>query len=110
MSALKRVEENLKSYGLGRLLEKLANKQDKVVQAVRNTGKDGMITIKIKYKNKGANSMQVFAEVTAKVPEHAIPVVEMYANDDGLHDENPAQMDFENVHRLDDDRKTIHEV
>jgi len=106
MSDIKRLLSNLESYGLGGFLQQLNDKQDRVLQAVRNTGKPGKIKIIIKYKAKGASGIKVSPKVEATIPA-PIRDVEMFVNDDGLFEENPDQMNFENVHRIDDKKKTI---
>lgn len=42
--------DNLVSYGLGHLVDDLANEQNRIVDAVRETGKSGSLTISFKFK------------------------------------------------------------
>jgi len=52
-SEVDRFNENMKSYGLGKALENLAEKQIKVVEAVSNTGLQGTLTLTLKFKRAG---------------------------------------------------------
>jgi hypothetical protein len=97
--------DNMKSYGLGDVLRKLSERQDAVVSAVNDTGLPGEITLNLKFKRVGQHGMAVVPKVTAKVPEKPMQSVEMYVKDNKLYEDNPDQMNIENVHQIDVNKK-----
>jgi len=107
---LARFEENLKTYGIGGLLRRANRKQQEVLAGVLETGKKGQLTIKIVYQPSGMNEVAVTAEVSAKVPERSLDSVKMYADHRGLFEDNPDQMNFDNIRQIDDKPKKVKEM
>lgn len=101
----------MKSYGLGRVVDTLAEFQEQIVAAVRDTGKAGELTLKLKFKRSGQNGMIVDPTITPKIPRQPIQAVEMYADDNNqLHEENPDQMTFDKDVIKPDFKKTVNQV
>ena len=103
--------ENMKSYGLGKALENLAEKQLKVVEAVHDTGLQGTLTLVLKFKRAGQSGIAVSADVKHTVPQRPMQTVEMFMDENhNLHEENPDQLTFgENVHQI-DEKKDVHQA
>lgn len=110
MDKANRFLDNMTSYGLGKVVDNMADTQQKIVDAVRETGKQGEITLKLKFKRSGPNGMSVEPSITSKIPVHSIKQVEMFADEDGfLHENNPDQLTHENVHQGDFNKKEVHQ-
>ena len=108
MSDAKKFLDNMTSYGLGGLVGELADEQLKVIDAVRNTGLAGSVSMTLKFKRTGDEKVAVQAVVKASVPRQPMNVVEMFADEENvLHESNPKakQLDFENVHAMEDHKK-----
>ena len=99
--------KNLESFGLGDLLRDAGDEQMKVVDAVKATFLQGKLTIELTYSPKGRNGIKVSSKVTAKIPKTPLESVEMFVPDDecNLYEENPAQMNFDNVKQMKPDKK-----
>jgi len=108
MDDANRFLDNLSSYGIGHLVDDLAVEQKKVVNAVRETGKAGTITLKLSFKRRGPTTVEIDANVTSKIPKQQVGKVEMFADDKNhLHESNPAQLSFgDNVTPI-DGKKTV---
>ncbi len=103
--------ENMKSYGLGKALENLAEKQLKVVEAVHDTGLQGELNLTLKFKRVGQSGIAVAANVKCKVPQRPMQTVEMFMDENhNLHEDNPEQLSFENVHSIEDGKKNVNQV
>ena len=98
----KRFIENLESYGLGQLIERLEESQDEVIAAVMETGLAGKVTLTLNFKREDSVGVRVTPKISAAVPQRAIKPVEMFVDTETNHltEENPAQMSFDNVHEL----------
>jgi len=100
----------MESYGLGSVVDQLDDLQPAIVEAVRDTGRMGRLTLTLTYKRVGLNTVAVGATVAPVIPRQALQAVEMFADDNnGLHEEDPAQFNFENIHSI-DKKKTVHEI
>jgi len=90
--------DNMTRFGLGKVLEEMADYQNQVVEGVRETGKVGELTLKLKFKKYDKHGVIVEPVVTHKIPKLPIKPVEMWADDSNyLHDHNPDQLTHENV-------------
>lgn len=88
----------MEQYGLGEFLPRLHDHQAKIIPAVRQTGKQGELTIKIKWKPSGQKGIVVTASFTPKPPVKGIPDVEMFVTEDNKLTENdPDQMRLDDV-------------
>jgi hypothetical protein len=93
--------ENMESYGLGYVTARMSQLQDKIVEAVQETGLNGKITLDLTFKRKGASGIVVAAKLSPKVPEAPIQSVEMFVDENfKLHEENPSQMNYDNVSQI----------
>ncbi len=95
--------DNLTSYGVGYLVGEMAEHQQKIVEAVKETGRTGSVTLKLSYKMNGEKQVIVNADITPKIPRKPVGQVVMFTDDENqLHEENPAQLKYntENVVKL----------
>lgn len=95
--------ETLRELRSGRTLEDLAEELAAVVQAVRNTGKAGELTLKLKIKppgKGGATYLTIEDSVSTKLPklDHADSVF-FFTKDGGLsrHDPEQGELQFRAV-------------
>ena len=80
--------------------------QPRVVAGVRESGLMGTLTLKLTFKRVGAAGVAVSGKITEKIPRSQIQAVEMFADENhNLYEENPAQMNFDNVHVIDKQKK-----
>jgi hypothetical protein len=111
MDKANRFLDNMVSYGLGKVVDEMADLQLKIVEAVRETGKVGELTLKLKFKRSGPHGMMVDPSVTSKVPKHPIKQVEMFADEENiLHDSDPNQLTHDNVEVVDFKNRNVNEV
>ncbi len=98
--------ENLESYGIGGVAKKMTDIQLKIVDAVRNTGLKGQLKLILSYRMAGANGIEVTAKVSGNVPEPPLEVVKMFVDDGNiLHENDPRQMNFDDVNVIAIDKK-----
>lgn len=98
--------KNLKSFGIGRLLDELSEEQAKAIQATRHTGKVSSVTIKLKYKSKGIDEVVITPSLTSSIPKDEIGAVSMFVDQDGqLHENDPRQMEIGDVIELPNNKK-----
>lgn len=104
--------ENLKSYGIGYVLERMLGLQKKIIMAVRETGLTGKLTLVLKFKRAGSRGIVVSAKITPVIPEAPIQAVEMFVDEENiLHEQDPDQMSFDNVTQLaSQDKQTANQV
>ena len=60
--------DNLTSYGVGYLVDEMAELQQKIVEAVSECGKSGSLTLKLSYKMNGEKQVIVNANVSTAGP------------------------------------------
>lgn len=102
---------NLRSYGIGDLLSEAAEAQGEIVARVREKGGTGKLTIEISYKLENIVDIKVSSKVKVKFPESKIRSVNMFPDENcDLHEENPAQMNFDNVQRIEVKPKKINQA
>ncbi len=105
-----RFMKNMQSYGLGSLMNEMADEQDKIVAAVRTTGKTGKLVITLNFKRSGQHGVIVDPKIAPTIPRKPLQAVEMYATDDNkLHDDNPDQLTHENVYQI-EEKKEVNQV
>lgn len=100
MNIEKQFIENLHSYGLGSVIEQLAEDQLKVIKAVQETGKVGTLVLTLKFKAKGKKQVHVGAEVSSKIPAVPVDIVSMFVDQKGvLFEQDPQniQVDMDKV-------------
>lgn len=103
--------KNLESYGLGYVVTRMDTLQEKIIAAVRETGLKGKLKLDLNFRRVGSNSIKVAAKITPTIPEIPIQTVEMFVDENNhLHEENPDQTNFENVHVLDQDKKNATQI
>ena len=111
MSTGKKFVENMESYGLGAMLDELADDQKKVIGGVRQTGKKGKLILELNYTRRGHHDVAVDAKIKATVPRAPLEPVVMYADDkNDLHEENPDQLSTDNVLQLGQGQKEANQV
>lgn len=88
--------DNLTSFGVGNLVDEMAEDQEKIIEAVTESGKSGSLTLKLSYKRNGENQIIVNADLSPKIPRKAVAQVSMFRDKDNqLHEENPDQLAFD---------------
>jgi hypothetical protein len=60
--------DTLRDIETGVLLDELSEHQNKLIEAIRRTGKAGSLTIVLNYKPEGEGQMTIKAEVKSKAP------------------------------------------
>ena len=107
-----RFVENINSYGLGSLLDELADEQGKIVSAVMQTAKKGKLVLELNYKRRGNNEIEVSANVKPTIPRVGLDSNAMFVKtgDTELHDENPDQMTVDDAISFDRDKKKVNQV
>lgn len=111
MDKANRFMDNMTSYGLGKVVDEMANFQLQIVSAVKETGKVGELTLKLKFKRSGPHGIVVEPTVTPKIPRHSIKQVEMFVDEeDFLHEADPNQLTHDNVEVVDFKKRSINEV
>ena len=91
--------DNMVSFGLGEMLEELADAQTQVIEAVRDTLKTGSIVLTLKYKPNGKYNIDVNHQVKPTIPKAPGKVATMFQDEDNLlHEQDPQnkQLDFDN--------------
>ena len=68
MSKARPFIDTLRDIEAGGLLDELSETQHSLVDAIRQTGKGGELTIKLTYKPDGSGQMTIKADVKAKEP------------------------------------------
>jgi hypothetical protein len=88
--------ELLQSLRRGELIAQADDKLTQVITAMRETGGNGTLTIKMPFKMNKAGQIECTPEVAAKIPTKPIGTGIFYASDDGkLSRRDPNQMDIE---------------
>ena len=106
--------DNLVSFGLGDMIEEWAEAQKKVLAGVRETAKQGTLTINLKFKRNGKFGTDVDYEIKKKVPKPANKTSPMFQDEDNfLHEQDPnnKQVDMEDVIDMQERKeKAVNEV
>ncbi|OWU83828.1 hypothetical protein ATO6_15475 [Oceanicola sp. 22II-s10i] len=88
--------EFLQSFRRGELLRQADAHLTKVVTAMRETGQDGEITIKLPLKFNKAMQIEITPKISSKAPDPAMGTGIYFADDDGnLTRRDPNQLDIE---------------
>ena len=100
------IVKNLSEYGFGTLLPRLEEMQDRLIKAVRETGKPGTITLKLTFKPQGIKEVKVDTSLTPSIPEKTIDPVSMFIVDDNkLSPNDPDQVTIDNVININEKEK-----
>ena len=82
----------LRELGAGQTLDTLTEDLSDVVAAVRATGKQGEVTLKLTVKPNGAHGVAVADKITSKIPKEDRGETLFFTDDDGgLHRRDPRQ-------------------
>ncbi len=85
--------DNLVAYGGAKTIDRAADYQSEIVEAVRRTGKKGSLTIKMDFVRKGQSEVIVDVNVVPKIPQAGFDRVVMFSDEKNrLFEENPQQM------------------
>lgn len=89
------VPDTLSAIRKGGLVAEVEDLIPQVVQAVRDTGKVGEVTIKLKFKRADADVVTVTDDVSHKKPRREVPASLFFADDTNrLHRSDPRQADL----------------
>jgi hypothetical protein len=101
--------DTLRELGRGDCHDELTEEMAKLVQTVRERGKAGELTLKVKLKpaGKGESDMLVLEHaISTKLPPRERPQTIMFATEDGeLTRRDPRQMDLEDLRPIDGGRR-----
>lgn len=88
--------EFLQTFRRGELLHQADGRLTAVVEAMRETGGNGTLTIKLRFKMNKAGQIECIPDVAASIPMKPLGTGIYYASDDGkLSRRDPNQMDIE---------------
>ena len=102
--------DTLNAVRFGQLQDELTVKFDQLIQACRDTGKTGEITLKLKLRPLKGSSQQVEISdaILLNKPEFDNGTTIMFINKDGnLQREDPRQMSLEGLRQVDTDTGEI---
>lgn len=89
------IQDTLEELGGGEVLNAADNELRQVVRAVRETRRQGSLSINIKVKPNGEEAVMLEAKVDGKPPVKALPETTFFANRDGeLLNRPPEQQDL----------------
>ena len=80
--------DTLRTVEYGHLLDELTEVQHEVVEAVNKTGKQGQITIVLKYKQETEGQIRIEADIKDKVPQQARGGTLFFLTPEGNLDQN----------------------
>ena len=102
--------KNLESYGIGQVIEELADLQTQIIAAVQETGLAGKLKLELAFKRVDFTNIVVGAKITPTIPRVAPNIVTLFVDENNqLHEQDPKQLNFENVHQI-DDKKEINQI
>lgn len=88
--------EFIQSFRRGELLETGDQKLNELIEAIRETGGNGSLTMKITLKTNKAGQIEAVPDIAIKKPQRSMGTGIYFATDDGrLTRRDPNQMDFE---------------
>ncbi|MFG6083810.1 hypothetical protein ACEUZ9_000127 [Paracoccus litorisediminis] len=88
--------EFIQGFRRGELLETGDQKMTELVEAIRETGNGGSLTLKVGIKVNKAGQLEIVPDITIKKPTRSMGTGIYFATDDGrLTRRDPNQMDFE---------------
>ncbi|MEX3777807.1 hypothetical protein [Pseudomonas sp. MYb118] len=95
MSKARPFIDTLRDIEAGGLLDELSETQHSLIDAIRQTGKGGELTIKLIYKPEGSGQMTIKADVKAKEPILARGTSLFFMTPEGnLTRRDPRQQEF----------------
>ncbi|AZV00170.1 hypothetical protein pben1_p13 [Paracoccus phage vB_PbeS_Pben1] len=88
--------EFIQGFRRGELLETGDQKLSELIEAIRETGNGGSLSMKVSIKVNKAGQLEVVPDITIKKPTRSMGTGIYFATDDGrLTRRDPNQMDFE---------------
>lgn len=88
--------EFVSGFRRGELLDEGNQKLNELMDAIQNTGGDGYLTLKMKFKVNKAGQLEVTPDLTIKKPTRSLGAGIYFVSDDGrLSRRDPRQMDIE---------------
>ena len=85
----------LQGFRKGALVHELSEQTKEVVKAVRETGKNGKVTLELTFKSDGGGQHTIVPKITAKAPQQEVPPAIFFSDDAGdLFRTDPRQGDF----------------
>jgi hypothetical protein len=88
--------EFLQTFRRGELIHQADEKLTQVIAAMRDTGGNGTLTIKLPFKMNKAGQIECTPDISAKTPMKPMGTGIYYASDEGqLSRRDPNQMDIE---------------
>ncbi|SFY22927.1 hypothetical protein SAMN04244548_03167 [Paracoccus pantotrophus] len=88
--------EFIQGFRRGELLETGDQKLSELIEAIRETGNRGSLSMKVSIKVNKAGQLEVVPDITIKKPTRSMGTGIYFATDDGrLTRRDPNQMDFE---------------
>lgn len=88
--------EFIQGFRRGELLETGDQKMTELVEAIRETGNGGSLTLKVGIKVNKAGQLEIVPDITIKKPTRSMGTGIYFTTDDGrLTRRDPNQMDFE---------------
>lgn len=88
--------EFLRTFRRGSLLSDCDEKLETVIAAMKETGGDGELTIKLPFKLNKAGQIECTPKVTPKIPQRQMGTGIYFSDDEGrLSRRDPNQMDIE---------------
>jgi hypothetical protein len=88
--------EFLQSFRRGELLHQGDQRLTELMEAIRDTGGNGSLTLKLSFKVNKAGQIEITPDMTIKKPARALGTGIYFATDDGrLTRRDPNQMDIE---------------
>jgi len=88
--------EFIQGFRRGELLETGDQKLTELVEAIRETGNGGSLSLKVSIKVNKSGQLEIVPDITIKKPTRSMGTGIYFATDDGrLTRRDPNQMDFE---------------
>jgi hypothetical protein len=102
--------ESIIEQDTGSLNRELVARLQETVKSVRETGRKGNVTLRLKISHGGMKQIEVEPEVKSSKPKVTAPTSVLFADDEGrLYDRDPEQfeMDFRDVNGSGQDLRAV---
>lgn len=95
--------DTLRTIRLGELQDELTTKFNELVKAINATGKTGELVLKLKLKTGSSGQVEVFDDLTLKLPKPTLGSTLFFATPEGnLQREDPRQAVIEGLRRVEE--------